>query len=134
VTPFALPKSFVEFPEIGVAIKRFEIGSVQQWRSAISSSTKVMFSQPCTCCLLYSCIEASIKSIKDSPSSTLEHHRLPFTHIQIRTAFLNNSNRKSFPIKNTPLLTINLDNDNTKTMPTNDIRLPNIHLIPCIRI
>jgi hypothetical protein len=42
-----------------------------------------MFSQQCTCCLLSSLIVASTRSMNDSPSNTLEHHRhfhLPMFH------------------------------------------------------
>ena len=61
---------------------------------AISSFGKVIFSQPCTCCPASSFMLASIRSIKDSPSNTLEHHRhfhLPmFLSNTLKTAYLIN--------------------------------------------
>jgi len=58
-----------------------------------------MFSHAWGCSLL---VDIVTKSIKDSPSMTLEHQRhfhLPIA--QIRTASLNNTDGKTFPIKYT---------------------------------
>jgi len=67
-----------------------------------------MFSHAWGCSLL---VDIVTKSIKDSPSMTLEHQRhfhLPIA--QIRTASLNNTDGKTFPIK----YTIELDTQNRR--------------------
>jgi hypothetical protein len=68
-----------------------------------------MFSHAWGCSLL---VDVITKSIKDSPSMTLEHHRhfhLPI--LKLRAAFLNNTDGKTFPIKYTAELNSMLDGD-----------------------
>ena len=51
-------------------------------------SLNIIFSQPCTCCPPSSLMEASTRSMKDSPSNTLEHHR----HFHLPKFFLTQYN------------------------------------------
>jgi hypothetical protein len=80
--------------------------------NAASTSTKVMFSQQCTCCPPSSFALAAIRSINDSPSNTLEHHRhfhLPTFHSNTLTpSYLINLYVKS---NNIMLAAVNVQKD-----------------------